>query len=198
MQIWLVWTDLEEAIDVRRRTTASTAAGTSRAKLKADGLVPRIKGFFLLDMIGDKDLRRHARDAVDALAAGLHRARGEAARLRRYFFQYEIGITDDHVRSSNVGIPAVDVVDAEFGRMGPSFDGMGEFHHANTDTMDKVSQTSLEIVGQDDPADGGTAGQELGQRPFPVRLHHEGKASKGKPLAFSCSCFTVGPRSVAP
>ena len=32
--------------------------------------------------------------------------------------------------------------------MGPEFDGMGEFHHANTDTMDKVSQTSLEIVGR--------------------------------------------------
>jgi hypothetical protein len=42
----------------------------------------------------------------------------------------------------------VDVVDAEFGRMGPQFDGMGEFHHANTDTMDKVSKSSLDIVGR--------------------------------------------------
>jgi hypothetical protein len=25
---------------------------------------------------------------------------------------------------------------------------MGEFHHASTDTMDKVSQRSLEIVGR--------------------------------------------------
>jgi len=32
--------------------------------------------------------------------------------------------------------------------MGPQFDGMGEFHHANTDTMDKVSARSLEIVGR--------------------------------------------------
>jgi hypothetical protein len=47
-----------------------------------------------------------------------------------------------------VGIPAVDVVDAEFGRMGPQFDGMGEFHHANTDTIDKVSRQSLEITGR--------------------------------------------------
>ena len=39
-------------------------------------------------------------------------------------------------------------VDAEFGRMGPSFDSMGEFHHANTDTMDKVSRASLDIVGR--------------------------------------------------
>ena len=47
-----------------------------------------------------------------------------------------------------VGIPAVDVVDAEYGRMGPKFDAMGEFHHTNGDTMDKVSQHSLEVVGR--------------------------------------------------
>ena len=32
--------------------------------------------------------------------------------------------------------------------LGKEFDGMGEFHHANTDTMDKVSKASLEIVGR--------------------------------------------------
>jgi hypothetical protein len=32
--------------------------------------------------------------------------------------------------------------------MGSQFDGMGEFHHANTDTMDKVSRSSLEIAGR--------------------------------------------------
>jgi hypothetical protein len=32
--------------------------------------------------------------------------------------------------------------------MGPGFDSMGEFHHANTDAMDKASEKSLEIVGR--------------------------------------------------
>jgi hypothetical protein len=32
--------------------------------------------------------------------------------------------------------------------MGRGFDNMGEFHHANTDTMDKVSAHSLEVVGR--------------------------------------------------
>jgi hypothetical protein len=32
--------------------------------------------------------------------------------------------------------------------MGPSFDNMGEFHHQNTDTIDKVSAHSLEVVGK--------------------------------------------------
>jgi hypothetical protein len=32
--------------------------------------------------------------------------------------------------------------------MGIRFDAMGEFHHSNNDTMDKVSQHSLEVVGR--------------------------------------------------
>ena len=28
------------------------------------------------------------------------------------------------------------------------FDGMGEFHHSNADTMDKLSPHSLEVVGK--------------------------------------------------
>src|SRR5216683_1787857 len=56
MQIWLVWTDLEEAI---HDFTANDGLYGSRhlaQKLAATGMVPRIRGFFLLDMIGDKDL----------------------------------------------------------------------------------------------------------------------------------------------
>ena len=66
----------------------------------------------------------------------------------QYFFHYDAGIVDDHVPFIDAGIAAVDVVDARYGRMGPGFDSMGEFHHANTDTMDKVSAHSLEVVGR--------------------------------------------------
>ena len=43
---------------------------------------------------------------------------------------------------------AVDVVDARYGRMGPGFDSMGEFHHSNADKMDKISAHSFEVVGR--------------------------------------------------
>ena len=146
MQIWLVWTDVEEGTFVGN--DGLYGSRHLAAKLKTQGLVPRIKGFFLLDMIGDKNLNvaretqstRWLQDFIAQAAKQLG--------YTKYFFQYETGITDDHVEFLNVGIPSVDVVDAEFGRMGPGFDGMGEFHHANTDTMDKVSQASLEIVGR--------------------------------------------------
>jgi len=148
MQIWLVWTDLEEAIKAfdandglyGSRRLAGTLAGT--------GMVSRVAGFFLLDMIGDKDLgvaresgsTRWLQDFISQAAKELG--------YDQYFFKYETTIIDDHVPFLEVGIPAVDVVDAMYGRMGPNFDGMGEFHHANTDTMDKISAHSLEVVGR--------------------------------------------------
>lgn len=148
MQVWLVWTDLEEAI---RDFDANDGLYGSRhlaRKLTTGGIAGRVRGFFLLDMIGDKNLdvaretfsTRWLQDFIAQAAKQLG--------YSRYFFQYEAGIIDDHKPFLDAGIAAVDVVDARYGRMGPGFDGMGEHHHANTDTMDKVSRASLEIVGR--------------------------------------------------
>jgi Zn-dependent M28 family amino/carboxypeptidase len=148
MQIWLVWTDLEEAV---KAFTASDGLYGSRHlahKLAASGIVPRIRGLFLLDMIGDKDLNvaredgssRPLQDVIARAAADLG--------YSGYFFQYDASIIDDQVPFIRVGIPAVDVVDAEYGPMSAGNDGMGAYHHTNADTMDKVSQHSLDIVGR--------------------------------------------------
>ena len=148
MQIWLVWTDLEEAIESFVGDDGLYGSRHLAQKLVAGGTASRIKGFFLLDMIGDKDLGV-ARETMSK--AWLQDYIAQAAKqlgYSQYFFQYETAIIDDHVPFLRAGVPAVDVVDARFGRMGPQLDGMGEFHHANTDTMDKVSQRSLEIVGR--------------------------------------------------
>jgi len=148
MQIWLVWTDLEEALESFVGDDGLYGSRHLAQKLAANGTAPRIKGFFLLDMIGDKDLGV-ARETTSK--AWLQDYIAQAAKqlgYSQFFFQYEASIIDDHAPFLRAGVPAVDVVDAKFGRMGPQFDAMGEFHHANTDTMDKVSQRSLEIVGR--------------------------------------------------
>lgn len=148
MQIWLVWTDLEEAVKSFVGEDGLYGSRHLAQKMKAEGLVPRVKGFFLLDMIGDKDLNvdkessstEWLQDFIATAAAKLH--------YDRYFFKYSTEIIDDQRSFSNVGIPVVDVVDAEFGPMGSKYDDMGEYHHTNADTMDKVSEHSLEVVGK--------------------------------------------------
>jgi Zn-dependent M28 family amino/carboxypeptidase len=148
MQIWLVWTDLEEAIQSFTNNDGLYGSTHLAQKLAAGGYVPRIRGFFLLDMIGDKDLNVALETNSNA---ALQRVIAQAANqlgYDDYFFKYDANIIDDHAPFLRAGIPAVDVVDAEYGPMGPRYDNMGEYHHTNADTMDKVSQHSLEIVGR--------------------------------------------------
>jgi glutaminyl-peptide cyclotransferase len=148
MQIWLVWTDLEEAIKAFEGNDGLYGSRHLARKLAASGTASRVAGFFLLDMIGDKDLGV-ARETGSArwLQDFIAQAAGQLG-YGQYFFRYESGIIDDHVPFIEAGIAAVDVVDAMYGRMGPGFDSMGEFHHSNTDTMDKISAHSLEVVGR--------------------------------------------------
>jgi glutaminyl-peptide cyclotransferase len=148
MQIWLVWTDLEEAIEQFANGDGLYGSRHLAQKLKAQGDVPRIKGFFLLDMIGDKDLDvARETNSSAALQREIARAANQLG-YGSYFFKYDADIIDDHAPFLQVGIPAVDVVDATFGPTGVNYDGMGEYHHTNMDTMDKVSQHSLEVVGR--------------------------------------------------
>ncbi len=50
---------------------------------------------------------------------------------------------DDHVPFMRAGIPAVDLIDFEFG----SAPGLNDFWHTEKDTLDKIEARSLEIVG---------------------------------------------------
>jgi glutaminyl-peptide cyclotransferase len=148
MQIWLVWTDLEEAIRSFGGNDGLYGSRHLAEKLAHNGMVSRIRGLFLLDMIGDKDLNVARETGSSGWLQNFIAQAANQLGYSRYFFQYETNIIDDHASFIQVGIPAVDVVDAEYGRMGMRFDAMGEFHHSNADTMDKVSQHSLEVVGR--------------------------------------------------
>jgi glutaminyl-peptide cyclotransferase len=148
MQIWLVWTDLEEAIHTFGGNDGLYGSRHLAEKLAGNGMVSHIRGLFLLDMIGDKDLNVARETGSSGWLQNFIAQAANQLGYSRYFFQYETNIIDDHASFIQVGIPAVDVVDAEYGRMGARFDSMGEFHHTNADTMDKVSQHSLEIVGR--------------------------------------------------
>ena len=148
MQIWLVWTDLEEAIHSFGGNDGLYGSRHLAERLAANGMISRIRGLFLLEMIGDKDLNVARETGSSGWLQNFIAQAASQLGYSRYFFQYETNIIDDHNSFIQVGIPAVDVVDAEYGRMGIRFDAMGEFHHSNNDTMDKVSQHSLEVVGR--------------------------------------------------
>jgi len=98
----------------------------------------------VLDMIGDRDLtvtipRNGSRHLMSMVLDAAHE---EGVRLK---FSLARGtILDDHVPFLEAGMPAVDLIDFEFG----SSRGRNDYWHTTEDTLDKLSADSLQIVGR--------------------------------------------------
>jgi len=96
------------------------------------------------DMVGDRDLTLYKEgNSLAAAPEVVQRVWDKAAELGYgRVFRNERGdyITDDHIPLQNVGIRAIDVIDLEYG---PN----RSYWHTLEDTVDKVSQESLQIVG---------------------------------------------------
>jgi hypothetical protein len=148
LQVRLVWTDLEEAINGFTGDDGLYGSRHLAERWTADGTARHVRAFFLLDMIGDADLGVARESASTRWLQDFITQAANDLGYGRVFFQYGVGIIDDHVPFLRAGMPAVDVVDARYGAMGPGQDGMGAWHHSTADTMDKVSARSLDVVGR--------------------------------------------------
>lgn len=98
----------------------------------------------LFDMVGDRDLRipREGNSQTGAPDV-VERVWNQAEKLGygEVFVSADQGpITDDHVPLQQVGIRAIDLIDLDYG---PG----NSWHHSPDDTIDKVSQASLQAVG---------------------------------------------------
>jgi glutaminyl-peptide cyclotransferase len=113
-------------------------------RLVARGDASRIRAVIILDMVGDRDLTvtlpRNGTPALMSLA--LEAAREEGRRDR--FFLLDGAVLDDHVPFLEAGLPAVDLIDFQFG---PT-PGSHAYWHAVDDTLDKLDARSLETVGR--------------------------------------------------
>ena len=70
----------------------------------------------------------------------------------RYFVN-EVGqtVTDDHVPLLRKGLRVIDVLDIQYGPLPSNHNGYTsaspDYHHTSQDTMDKLSEHSLQVVG---------------------------------------------------
>ena len=142
--VWFVFFDGEEAIREYTRDDGLVGSRFFVEQLKADKHVDWIKGVILLDMVGDANLKV----TLPANSSGklVEEVFGAARDVgsRDFFTLGKSEMLDDHVPFLRVGIPAVDVIDFEYG----SAPGLNDYWHTDKDTLDKLSPRSLEIVGQ--------------------------------------------------
>jgi Zn-dependent M28 family amino/carboxypeptidase len=113
-------------------------------RLKKEKQLDRIKAMILLDMIGDKDLTIPREEGssqwlVEAIRSTAH----ELGYAKQFPNRPSSVGDDDHMPFLRAGVPAVDIIDFEFGD-GPQDNS---FWHTEEDTLDKISAQSLKIVG---------------------------------------------------
>jgi Zn-dependent M28 family amino/carboxypeptidase len=92
------------------------------------------------DMVGDADLRiLQEGHSVRRAPEVVERVWGKARELgygETFSSRVRSGITDDHLPLLDAGVRAIDVIDLDY-----------PYWHTPDDTMDKISQESLQIVG---------------------------------------------------
>jgi len=136
--IWFVFFDGEEA---QKEWTESDSLYGSRyfvESLKAS--VGRIKAMILMDMVGDKDLVLEKDLSSTPWLLELVWNSAQELGYTKHLAKLPKAIIDDHIPFIRVGIPAVDLIDYDFG-----FNNL--YWHTANDTLDRISSESLKVVG---------------------------------------------------
>ncbi len=111
-------------------------------RLRAAKQLEQIKALVLLDMIGDKDLTiPREQNSTGWLVEAIWGTAAELGHRKQFPSRpFSVG-DDDYMRFLEAGVPAVDIIDFEYG--GPA----NPYWHTKEDTLDKVSAQSLKVVG---------------------------------------------------
>lgn len=142
-EIQLVFYDGEESFHGYNELDGFHGSRHHADQIVAQGRRNQTK-MILLDMIGDQHLNiTLAKNNAPELATLFLEAANEDG-TRKHFSLYPYDIGDDHVAYLDRGIPAVDIIDFEFG----SAPGLNDYWHTTNDTLDKLSADSLQIIGR--------------------------------------------------
>ena len=107
------------------------------------GGAAHVEAVIILDMIGDRNLnvtvpRNSTRELMKDLFFAAHQLG-----VRPAFSLGKGSILDDHVPFLLAGLPAIDVIDFDYG----SAPGLNDYWHTPEDTMDKLSAESMQTIG---------------------------------------------------
>ncbi|MDT8391291.1 MAG: M28 family peptidase [Lentisphaeria bacterium] len=136
-----VFFDGEECVNTYTERDGLHGSRRHAAGIKQANRVKDYRAMILLDMIGDKDLTVTL--PSDTPPALLNRLLTAAARhhVESKFTMSRHPIIDDHVPFAAIGIPAMDIIDFQYG---PG----NAYWHTAADTLDKLSAKSLDIIGK--------------------------------------------------
>jgi len=137
--LWLLFFDAEDIGGVYG--PYSLGASTYVSTLE-DELLPLIKGVIIVDMVGDSNLEIfYERNSLSGLSRPFTEQIWEIGSNLGYSssFKPEVrhNVIDDHIPFLQKGLPTTLIIDFDY-----------EYWHTQQDTIDRVSPSSLQIVGR--------------------------------------------------
>lgn len=141
LTVWCVFFDGEEA--VREWTDTDSLYGSRYfvQSMKSSNQLSKIKAMLLVDMIGDRDLNLLKESNSTPWLVDILWRTGAGLGYSKNFLPESFSIGgDDHFPFLQEGIPAVDLIDFDYGFS-------NAYWHSAEDTVDKCSPRSLQIVG---------------------------------------------------
>jgi Zn-dependent M28 family amino/carboxypeptidase len=141
LSYWLLFFDGEEA--VRRWSTTDGLYGSRHFahELSAQGTLNQVRELILVDMIADAHLDIHREAHSTPWLSDIVFSEAQRLGYGRCFLNSPRAIEDDHSPFLNLGVPAVDIIDLDYGPF-------NLYWHSRYDTVDKCSPASLAIVAR--------------------------------------------------
>lgn len=138
LTVWIAFLDGEEAFNPQEWKDPDNTYGSRElaARLAVSGDLKRVKAVLLADMIGSRDLRIKRETNSTSWLTDLVWSTASRLGYGDIFVSGTIAVEDDHIPFLRRGVPAVDIIDMEI-----------PYWHTPQDTLDKLSPTSLAIVG---------------------------------------------------
>ena len=137
--IRLVFFDGEEALYQYTETDGLIGSRAYVDMLRREDSIDRFHAMILLDMIGDNDLHIDLAGNSTPALAKVVLSEANAAGYADQFFLGDTDMLDDHYPFLQAGIPAVDLIDFDYG---PD----NCYWHTGADTMDKISAESIKTA----------------------------------------------------
>ena len=103
----------------------------------ADSLTVTPQAVIVIDMIGDSDLNVYKeKTSTQSLNDEIWSAAASLGYEKQFIDEEKYAMLDDHTPFLQKGIPAVDIIDFDY-----------PYWHTTSDTIDKISSSSLKIIG---------------------------------------------------
>jgi Zn-dependent M28 family amino/carboxypeptidase len=134
--IELLFLDGEEAFVAWEGTDHTYGSRYYVQNARQAGTLASIKALILLDMIGDKNLNMRREENSTRWLTDIIWTTAQRLGHQQHFLPDITPIEDDHIEFLQAGVASVDLIDLDY----PAW-------HTAQDTLDNVSQRSLQVVG---------------------------------------------------